>query len=131
MATRPRSTVAKGYPSIITPSALDLRALQDAIEAARERIEKVEAAADQATSPAQLEALKTQLTSLRVQFAALVNRVAQIEALLGIGSSTLDFVSPDELAAALAALPPAQSVLYDNTGRALLTGSGQELFVGA
>ena len=114
-----------GRPAITTPRALDLRAVQAAIEGARQRVEALEryvaalpttasstgAAASNSTTNATLAALTAEIATQRANLAALELRVTAIEA---------------ELAALTVA--GQDVVLYDDTGRAILA-NGQAILV--
>lgn len=113
-----------GKPAITTPRAVELRALQDAIGNTRQRIEAIErevarvgAQAGQTAytggsgSSASITALTAALASLRLDLTALTTRVAVLEA-----------ATPTTTAA--------DNVLYDHTGRALLSSTGAALLVG-
>lgn len=113
-----------GRPAITTPRAMDLRAVQAAIEGARQRVEALEryvsalptvggagAAASNSTTNATLAALAAEITTQRANLAALELRVAAIEA---------------ELAALTVA--GQDVVLYDDAGRAILA-NGQAILV--
>lgn len=118
-----------GRPAISTPRGLELRALQGAIDNTRQRIEAIERelarVAGQAGqtaysggggSSASITALTAALASLRLDLTtqqdaldALTTRVETLEA---------------------AAPSAADNVLYDHTGRALLSSTGGALLVG-
>jgi predicted nucleic acid-binding Zn-ribbon protein len=113
---------ALGKPAISTPRGLELRALQGAIDNTRQRIEAIERelarVAGQAGqtafsggggSSASITALTAALASLRLDLASLTTRVETLEA---------------------AAPSAADNVLYDHTGRALLSSTGGALLVG-
>lgn len=117
--------MALGRPAIPTPRALDLRAVQAAVESTRQRIEALErhvaalpttvsstgAAASNSTTNATLAALAAEIATQRANLAALELRVATIEA---------------ELAALTVA--GQDVVLYDDAGRAILA-NGQAILV--
>lgn len=114
-----------GRPAIPMPRAMDLRAVQAAIEGARQRVEALEryvsalptgggattAAATSSTSNATLAALTAEIATQRANLAALELRVTAIEAEL----ATLTVAGQDV-------------VLYDDTGRAILA-NGQAILV--
>lgn len=77
--------MALGSPSITTPNALDLRAIQAAISNARQRIEGIEASITQAsgTVSAAGNASATNINTLRNQLAALQTEVDALEAAIG------------------------------------------------
>lgn len=112
--------MALGRPAINTPRALDLRAVQAAVEGARQRIEALEryvgtltgtsgtSSTTSATTNATLAALVADLSTQRSNLAALTARVAALEAAAPVGGADV--------------------VLYDGTGRAILA-NGQAILV--
>ena len=124
--------MALGRPAINTPRALDLRAVQAAVEGARQRIEALEryvgtltstsstsstsstasaSSTTSATTNATLAALVADLSTQRSNLAALTARVAALEAAAPVGGAG-----------------GADVVLYDGTGRAILA-NGQAILV--
>lgn len=112
--------MALGRPAINTPRALDLRAVQAAVEGARQRIEALEryvstltstsstSSTSSSTTNATLAALTADLSTQRSNLAALTARVEILEAAgPAVGTDV---------------------VLYDDTGRAILA-NGQAILV--
>ena len=116
--------MALGRPAINTPRALDLRAVQAAVEGARQRIEALEryvstltstsgtSSTSSSTTNATLAALTSDLSTQRSNLAALTARVEILEA---AGPAAGPAVGADV-------------VLYDGTGRAILA-NGQAILV--
>ena len=116
--------MALGRPAINTPRALDLRAVQAAVEGARQRIEALErsvstltstsgtSSTSSSTTNATLAALTADLSTQRSNLAALTARVEILEA---AGPAAGPAVGADV-------------VLYDGTGRAILA-NGQAILV--
>lgn len=116
--------MALGRPAINTPRALDLRAVQAAVEGARQRIEALEryvstltstsgtSSTSSSTTNATLAALTSDLSTQRSNLAALTARVEILEA---AGPAAGPAVGADV-------------VLYDDTGRAILA-NGQAILV--
>lgn len=116
--------MALGRPAINTPRALDLRAVQAAVEGARQRIEALEryvstltstsstSSTSSSTTNATLAALTADLSTQRSNLAALTARVEILEA---AGPAAGPAVGADV-------------VLYDDTGRAILA-NGQAILV--
>lgn len=116
--------MALGRPAINTPRALDLRAVQAAVEGARQRIEALEryvstltstsstSSTPSSTTNATLAALTADLSTQRSNLAALTARVEILEA---AGPAAGPAVGADV-------------VLYDDTGRAILA-NGQAILV--
>ena len=73
--------MALGKPSITTPNRVDLRAIQDAISNARQRIEAIEAEIQKTAQAATTvgQSSSTVLNTLRSQVAALTIRVTTLE----------------------------------------------------
>ncbi len=134
MATLP----ALGRPAITAPKVLELRPLQDAIMSARQRIEALEraltAVAGQAgqtaytgggASTVSTAGLQAQITALDAEMNALQ---ATIDGLLSLADGYVTITG-----GVLGSGPVTQggdNVLYDDTGRALLTGDGRALLTG-
>ena len=120
--------MALGRPAIPTPRTVDLRALQAAVDAARQRIEALErylatasaagtsasTAAATATTNASLAALSAEIATQISNLVALTLRVATVEASLADLSAQ--------------ALSGQDAVLYDSAGQAILAG-GRALLV--
>ena len=116
--------MALGRPAINTPRALDLRAVQAAVEGARQRIEALEryvstltstsgtSSTSSSTTNATLAALTADLSTQRSNLAALTARVEILEA---AGPAAGPAVGADV-------------VLYDDSGRAILA-NGQAILV--
>lgn len=116
--------MALGRPAINTPRALDLRAVQAAVEGARQRIEALEryvstltstsgtSSTSSSTTNATLAALTADLSTQRSNLAALTARVEILEA---AGPAAGPAVGADV-------------VLYDDAGRAILA-NGQAILV--
>ena len=132
---------ALGKPAITTPRSLDLKAVQDAIATARQRIEALERAvasvAGQAgqtaysggggasASTVAIQTLQAQITALDLEVNTLQDQMA---ALLALADGFVT-ITGGVLGSASGALG-GDTVLYDNEGRALLTGDGRALLTG-
>lgn len=128
-----------GTPAITTPKVLELRPLQDAISNTRQRIEALEraltAVAAQAGQTAYAGtggASNATIAALQVQIATLTTTVnslqATIDALLALDDGYVTITSGVLGSTAVAS---GDDVLYDDTGRALLTGDGRAILIGA
>lgn len=80
----------RGFPPILTPPDLDLRAIQEAVDAARERIEKIEAAAASTGTQLQLASIESRLRAAQAQVAALTS---QVNAFASTDTADADFVT--------------------------------------
>lgn len=114
-----------GRPAITPPRALDLRGLTDLTSSVRQRVEAIERAVAAVTA----QAGQTTFSSSNGSSGSIVllqARVAAIEfRLIDIDAAILALVS------APASTPAASDwVLYDDSGRALLTGAGGALLIG-
>lgn len=116
--------MALGRPAITTPRVLDLRAVQDAMQAARQRIEALEKyvgtlpSSSETTTPsasaAEVALLRASITALSNTLDALDDRVAVAEAnIVDLMGDPVTF---------------GDVVLYDHEGRTLLAG-GQAITV--
>jgi predicted nucleic acid-binding Zn-ribbon protein len=114
-----------GRPAITTPRALDLRAVQAAVEGARQRVEALEryvlslpvsstqttGSTTNAATNATLAALTAEIATQRSNLTALEARVTALEAeIAGLTTAGTD------------------AVLYDDMGRAILA-NGQAILV--
>lgn len=142
-----------GFPAISTPNALDLRSVQTAISNARQRIEKLEAliATLQSSTNTGGTPTSVSLSALKAQLAALTKRVVTIEnwflgddpgIVVWLGSSlgtrvleagdNITITNPNgQLGNPVISSEGGggDNVLYDNTGRAMLTWAGQAILV--
>lgn len=73
-----------GSPAVVTPRALDLRAVQGAVNAIRERLYFIEAAINAQALKTQASTGSGDTTALTAQLSALTSRVSALEAQLGL-----------------------------------------------
>lgn len=151
--------MALGSPAIPDPRALELRPIQAAIAAARQRIEALErslastaALAGQTAytggsgNSAAVTALQNSVTALATTVAAIqditdaLTAVSGLVAMVGgvptgrtlVEGSNVTITNPDGVGGdpvISVDVPSADSILYDGQGRALLTHSGHALLV--
>ena len=142
--------MALGSPAISDIRTLDVRSVQAAVSNARQRIEALERAIVLVQSSSGGSSSSSGvLTALRAQVTVMAATVAVLDAVLsGTGlvavsggvlfarvlqaGSNITITYPDGAAGnpVIAATGAPDGVLYDDTGRALLTGDGRAILVG-
>ena len=84
--------MALGRPAVLTPKALDIRAVQGSVNAIRERLQFIEQAITLATAQTNSSSAKGDITALQAQLIQLTTRVTNLEAAVG-GDTEVDLVA--------------------------------------
>lgn len=144
--------MALGSPAISDVRALDVRSVQGAVMNIRQRIEALEKMITLVQSSSSSNAAGSAtglLTALRAQLTVMAATVAILDAVLAgtglvtvvggvlvartlVAGTNITITNPTGAAGnpVISATGAPDGVLYDNTGRALLTGSGHAILVG-
>lgn len=147
--------MALGKPAIPPINALELRVVQTAVSNARQRIEAIETSLGTVNATVQAASgSNVSLTALRAQVALLATEIGALLALLSsptngivvkngaalitrtlVEGANITITNADgtagnpTISAVLPPVPSADGVLYDETGRAILTGDGHAILV--